>query len=63
MIATYCHELAHYIQFVKYGESSCESDLKLENGNYERELAKEHEEFTQEIFGMIKTEYSELETT
>src|SRR6185295_14630015 len=26
---TISHELAHYIQFIKYGESSCESDLKL----------------------------------
>jgi len=33
----------------------------LNNGNYDKELAKEHEEFTQEIYGMIKNagEYSE----
>jgi len=51
MIKTCSHELAHYIQFTRYGESSCENDLKLENGNYEKELAKEHKEFTQKFVG------------
>ena len=64
MIATCSHEIAHYIQFVKYGKSSCESDLVLDNRNYDGKLAKEHEEFTQEIYQMIKNtgEYSELES-
>jgi len=35
----------------------------LNNGNYDGELVKEHEEFTQEIYQLIKNyEYSELET-
>lgn len=57
------HELAHYIQLVKHGRSSCKSDLILKNGNYDEELAKEHKEFTQAIYQMIKNsgEYSELE--
>jgi len=61
MIKTCSHELAHYIQLVKHGKSSCESDLKLENGNYDRELAREHKKFTQEIHQLIKNseEYSE----
>ena len=64
MIKTCSHELAHYIQFVKHGRSSCESDLKLENGNYDEELAREHKEFTREIYQLVKNsgEYSELET-
>jgi hypothetical protein len=44
MIETCSHELAHYIQLVKYGESSCESDLLLNNGKYSAELAKKHKE-------------------
>jgi hypothetical protein len=42
-------------------KSSCESDLILRNGNYDAELAKEHKEFTQEIYQLIKnsSEYSE----
>jgi hypothetical protein len=44
MLETISHELAHYIQLVKHGKSSCESDLKLNNGKYDLELAKEHEE-------------------
>lgn len=59
MIDTCCHELAHYIQLVKHGKSSCESDLILRNGNYDKELAKEHKKFTQEIYRMIKAECSE----
>jgi len=31
----------------------------LNNGNYDKELAKEHKEFTREIYGMVKTDYSE----
>jgi hypothetical protein len=64
MINTCSHELAHYIQFVKYERSSCESDLVLNNGNYNGELAKEHKEFTRKIYQLIKNsgEYSELET-
>jgi len=63
MIKTCSHELAHYIQFVKWGENSCESDLVLNNGNYDRELAKEHEEFMQEIYQLIRNsgDYSKLE--
>jgi hypothetical protein len=52
MINACSHEIAHYIQLVKYGRSSCESDL--ENGEYDEELAKEHEEWTKEIEGMVE---------
>ncbi|CAG8527719.1 1692_t:CDS:2, partial [Scutellospora calospora] len=45
-------KLAHYIQFVKHGESSCESDLGTDK--YIAELAKEHEKFTGEIYQLIK---------
>jgi len=61
MIDTCSHELAHYIQFIKHGKSSCKSDLILGNENYDEELAQEHKEWTEEIFGMIKQEYSEWE--
>jgi hypothetical protein len=61
MIDTCSHEIAHYIQLVKWGRSSCESDLKSGNGNYDERLAKEHKEFTQEIYQLIKLEYSEWE--
>ena len=49
--------------YSKTWRSSCESDLRLENGNYDRELAKEHEEFGGEIYQLVKNseEYSELE--
>jgi hypothetical protein len=47
MMGTCAHELAHYIQLVKHGKSSCESDLKLNNGKYDERLAKEHEEMNQ----------------
>jgi len=62
LLKTCSHELAHYIQFVKYGNSSCESDLGTEN--YVAELAQEHRKFTGEIYGMVKSsgEYSELES-
>ncbi|CAI2170663.1 13506_t:CDS:2 [Funneliformis geosporum] len=43
MIGTCSHELAHYLQLVKHGKSSCESDLKLNNGRYDKELASEQE--------------------
>jgi hypothetical protein len=55
MIDTCCHELAHYLQYVKHGKSSCESDLVLGSGSealesfpkrrekYDEELAREHE--------------------
>lgn len=61
MLDTCSHELAHYIQYVKHDKSSCESDLKLENGKYDKKLAGEHKEFTQEIYQLIKNsaEYSE----
>lgn len=61
MIDTCSHELAHYIQLVKHGKSSCESDLILRNGKYDKKLARKHKEFTQEIYGIIKNsaEYSE----
>lgn len=63
MINTCSHEIAHYIQLVKHGKSSCESDLMLDNGKYNSELAKEHKEFTEEIYRMIKNsgEYEEWE--
>ncbi|CAG8508076.1 22669_t:CDS:2 [Racocetra persica] len=61
MLATCCHEIAHYFQFVKHNKSSCESDLKLNNGEYHGELAREHEEWTGEIYWLIKSEYSEWE--
>lgn len=44
MMETCSHEIAHYIQLLKHGKSSCESDLKLENRNYNAELAQEHKE-------------------
>jgi len=59
MIDTCSHEIAHYIQLVKWGRSSCESDLMLNNGNYSVELAKEHKKFTQKIYQLIKLEISE----
>ncbi|CAG8835395.1 35640_t:CDS:2, partial [Racocetra persica] len=37
----------------KHDKSSCESDLKLNNGEYDKELAKEHEEWTGEIYQLI----------
>ncbi|CAG8699670.1 13092_t:CDS:2, partial [Ambispora leptoticha] len=61
MIETCSHELAHYFQFVKYGESSCESDLILRNRSYDQGLAQEHKEFTQEIYQMIKNSEEYLE--
>jgi hypothetical protein len=61
MIDTCSHELAHYIQFIKHGKSSCESDLILGSGKYSEELAKEHEEFTQEIYQLIKNDFPKLE--
>ena len=57
LLKTCSHELTHYIQFVKYGESSCESDLGTDK--YIAELAKEHEEFTREIYQIIKKDCSE----
>jgi hypothetical protein len=44
MFNTCSHELAHYIQLAQHNESSCESDLRLNNGNYDLELSREHEE-------------------
>lgn len=63
MLKTCSHELAHYIQQVKHGKSSCESDLKLNNGEYDKELAKEHEEWTGEIYQLVNgsSEYGEWE--
>jgi hypothetical protein len=61
MLNTCSHELAHYIQYVKHDKSSCESDLILRKKEYNPVLAKEHKEFTQEIYQLIKTEISELE--
>jgi len=55
MIETCSHEIAHYIQLVKHGKSSCESDLVINKENYDGELAREHEEWTGEIWGMIKS--------
>ena len=56
MIRTCSHELA-----LKHGKSSCENDLKLNNGKYDKELAKEHEKWTKEIYQLIKNseKYSE----
>ena len=59
MIETCAHEIAHYIQLVKHDRSSCESDLVLNNGRYNAKLAYEHEKFTQEIYQLIKQDYSE----
>lgn len=53
MLETCSHELAHYIQLAKWGKSSCESDLMLNNGKYDGELAKEHEEWTGEIYQLV----------
>ncbi|CAG8740436.1 5494_t:CDS:2, partial [Cetraspora pellucida] len=61
MINACSHEIAHYTQHVKHNKSSCESDLKLNNGEYDKELAKEHKEWTGEIYQLIKSEYSERE--
>ena len=44
----------------KNGRSSCESDLGT--NKYIAELAQEQQEFSGKIYGMIKAEYSELET-
>lgn len=61
MLETCSHEISHYIQYVKHGKSSCESDLSLNNGNYSAELAKEHGEWTQEIYQLIKEDFPQLE--
>ena len=61
MLETCSHELAHYLQFVKWGRSSCESDLVLGNGKYSEELAQEHKEWTQEIYQMVKEDFLQLE--
>jgi hypothetical protein len=61
MLHTCSHELSHYIQLVKWGKSSCESDLILGNREYSAKLAEEHKEFEQEIYEMIKQEYPEWE--
>jgi len=63
MIKTCCHELAHYLQFVKQGKSSGPSDLKENNGKHDQELAKEHKELRKEIMAIIKNseEHGELE--
>ena len=42
MLNTCSHELAHYLQLVQHGKSSCESDRMLNNGKYNKELAQEH---------------------
>lgn len=55
------HELIHYFQFIKHGKSSCESDLILNIGKYNKELASEHKNFTEEIYKLIESsEYSNL---
>jgi hypothetical protein len=54
MLKTCSHELAHYIQYVKYGRSSCESDLKLGNGKYDALLAREHKEIRRGIFQLMR---------
>jgi hypothetical protein len=63
MVKTCSHELSHYLQFVKQGKSSCQSDLKENNGKYDSYLAGEHKRFSKEIYEMIKNseEYSERE--
>jgi len=62
---TIAHELAHYFQFGKHGQSSCESSGAKDNkGNFiSPELVNEHTEFTQQIKSMIinSREYSALE--
>lgn len=62
---TISHELAHYFQFSKYGESSCESSGTKDNkGNFlYPKLVSEHSEFTRKIMEMIinSNEYSTLE--
>jgi hypothetical protein len=52
------HELAHYLQFSKGRQSSCQSDWGT--NKYVDWLAQEHEQFTQQIYQMIKNsaEYS-----
>lgn len=60
LLKTISHELAHYFQFIKHGESSCESDKGTEK--YIAELAKEHKEFGGEIYGIIKQEIPEWES-
>jgi hypothetical protein len=62
MLHTCSHELIHYIQYIKHGRSSCESDLMLKTGKYDEKLAKEHEKWTKEIYEMISNSgHSELE--
>lgn len=46
------HELAHYFQFVEHGKSSCKSEL--DTNQYDLKLAQEHEQFTQQIYQLIK---------
>jgi len=61
---TISHELAHYIQYIKYGKSSCESSgKKASSGNFlYPDLVSEHVQFTQEIKQMIanSTEYEKF---
>jgi len=63
MLKTCSRELNRYLQFVKCGRSSGQSDLKENNGKYDSPLAIEHKRFSKEIYGMIKNsgEYSELD--
>jgi hypothetical protein len=53
---TLAHELSHYIQFVKYGQSSCESSGEKDaSGNFlYPDLVSEHTEFTKEIKQLIQ---------
>ena len=53
MMGTCAHELTHYLQLVQHGRSSCESDLKLNNGNYDEELSKEHEKEPLRFMGWL----------
>jgi len=65
LIETISHELAHYFQFSKYKQSSCESSgAKDINGKFlAPELVSEHSQFTQQTKAMItnSAEYSVLE--
>jgi len=65
LIETISHELAHYFQFSKHKQSSCESSgaKNIENKFIYPELVSEHTKFTRKIKEMIvnSAEYPILE--
>lgn len=61
LIKTCSHELAHYIQYVKYQKSSCYSSYGT--SKYVDWLAQEHKKLSQQIYQLITNspDYSQLE--